>query len=54
MMIQTTCRGYATAQFMQPEPAKYTYAPNLEAKTFMQPEQPYGIQRDLRQTMHVG
>ena len=36
MMIQVTCRGYATAQFMQPEPAKYTHAPNLEAKTFMQ------------------
>ncbi len=41
MMIQSTCRGYAVAQFMQPEPAKYAYAPNLEAKTFMQPEQPY-------------
>ena len=41
MMIQLTCRGYATAQFMQPEPAKYAHAPNLEAKTFMQPEQPY-------------
>ena len=41
MMIQVTCRGYAVAQFMQPEPAKYSYAPNLEAKTFMQPEQPY-------------
>ncbi|SPN99114.1 related to cellodextrin-phosphorylase [Cephalotrichum gorgonifer] len=41
MMIQATCRGYATAQFMQPEPAKYSHAPNLEAKTFMQPEQNY-------------
>ena len=41
MMIQANCRGYAVAQFMQPEPAKYMYAPNLEAKTFMQPEQPY-------------
>lgn len=41
MMIQMNCRGFAVAQFMQPEPAKYTYAPNLEAKTFMQPEQPY-------------
>ena len=41
MMIQITCRGYATAQFMQPEPAKYVHAPNLEAKTFMQPEQNY-------------
>jgi cellobionic acid phosphorylase len=26
---------------MQPEPAKYAHAPNLEAKTFMQPEQNY-------------
>lgn len=41
MMLQITCRGYAVAQYMQPEPAKYAYAPNLEAKTFMQPEQPY-------------
>ncbi len=41
MMIQANCRGYTVAQYMQPEPAKYTYAPNLEAKTFMQPEQPY-------------
>ncbi|KAI2466891.1 glycoside hydrolase family 94 protein [Annulohypoxylon bovei var. microspora] len=41
MMIQMTCRGYATAQFMQPEPSKYAHAPNLEAKTFMQPEQNY-------------
>ena len=41
MMIQVTCRGYATAQHMQPEPAKYAHAPNLEARTFMQPEQAY-------------
>ena len=41
LMVQLNCRGYATAQFMQPEPAKYARAPNLEAKTFMQPEQPY-------------
>ena len=41
MMIHATCRGYATAQFMQPEPAKYAHAPNIEAKTFMQPEQNY-------------
>ncbi len=41
MMIQASCRGYATAQFMQPEPAKYSHGPNLEARTFMQPEQPY-------------
>jgi cellobionic acid phosphorylase len=41
MLLQLTCRGYASAQFMQPEPAKYAHAPNLEAKTFMQPEQPH-------------
>ncbi|KAI0123668.1 glycoside hydrolase family 94 protein [Xylariales sp. AK1849] len=41
MMVQMTCRGYAVAQFMQPEPAKYSHAPNLEARTFMQPEQSY-------------
>lgn len=41
MMVQVTCRGYSVAQFMQPEPAKYSHAPNLEAKTFMQPEQSY-------------
>lgn len=41
MMIHFTCRGFATAQFMQPEPAKYSHAPNIEAKTFMQPEQNY-------------
>lgn len=41
MLLQLNCRGFATAQFMQPEPAKYAHAPTLEAKTFMQPEQPY-------------
>ena len=41
MMLQVNCRGFVIAQHMQPEPAKYSYAPNLEAKTFMQPEQPY-------------
>ncbi|MBW8189615.1 hypothetical protein K0504_01090 [Neiella marina] len=41
MMAQYNCRGYVTAQFMQPEPAKYSKGPGLEATTFMQPEQPY-------------
>lgn len=40
MLLQLNVRGYATAQFMQPEPARYAHAPVLEAKTFMQPEQP--------------
>jgi cellobionic acid phosphorylase len=41
LLLQLNCRGFATAQFMQPEPAKYAHAPVLEAKTFMQPEQSY-------------
>lgn len=41
MMLQATCRGYVTAQFMQPEPAKYAYLPSPEAKNFMLPEHPY-------------
>ncbi|WCL53480.1 GH36-type glycosyl hydrolase domain-containing protein [Gimibacter soli] len=41
MMVQMTCRGYATAQYMQPEPTKYSKGPVLEATTFMQPEHPY-------------
>lgn len=41
MMMQVNCRGYVTAQHMQPEPAKYAHAPNLEATVFMQPEQPH-------------
>lgn len=41
MMIQMNCRGYATAQFMQPEPAKYARGPAMEATSFMQPEQDY-------------
>ena len=41
MMIHMNCRGYAVSQFMQPEPSKYSAAPNMEAKTFMQPEQGY-------------
>lgn len=41
MMLNVNCRGYVVAQFMQPEPSKYAFAPNIEAKTFMQPEHPY-------------
>lgn len=40
MMIQVTCRGYAIAQHMQPEPSKYSYQPIVEGKIFMLPEQP--------------
>ena len=41
MLIQANCRGFAIAQFMQPDASKYVSGPALEAKTFMQPEQPY-------------
>ncbi|MEW6993046.1 NdvB protein [Colwelliaceae bacterium MEBiC 14330] len=41
MVMQVNCRGYVNSQFMQPEPAKYSYAPNIEAKTFIQPEHSY-------------
>ncbi|NMP31516.1 NdvB protein [Thalassotalea sp. M1531] len=41
MLMQLNCRGYARAQFMQPEPAKYSHGPTLEAKTFIQPEQSF-------------
>ena len=41
MVVQVNCRGYVNAQYMQPEPRKYSYAPNLEEKTFIQPEHSY-------------
>lgn len=41
MMLHVNCRGYVKAQHMQPEPGKYSYAPNLEERSFMLPEQPY-------------
>ena len=41
MLIRATCRGYAASLFMQPEPSKYSYGPNMEAKTFMLPEPSY-------------
>ncbi len=41
LLLQMNSRGFAVAQFMQPEPAKYAHAPVLEAKTFIQPEHHY-------------
>ena len=41
MMIQASAQGYATALFMQPEPSRYSHAPNVEAQTFILPEQSY-------------
>ena len=40
MLLQLDCRGFAVAQHLQPEPTRYSHAPNPEARTFMQPEQP--------------
>ena len=48
MMLQMNCRGYAVAQFMQPEPTKYSTGPALEATTFMQPEHHYHAQHPGR------
>ncbi|KAH7101664.1 cyclic beta-1, 2 glucan synthetase, putative, cgs94A [Auriculariales sp. MPI-PUGE-AT-0066] len=39
MMVHMTARGYATAQFMQPEPSKYSHGQIMEATHFMLPEQ---------------
>jgi len=41
MVLQVNCRGYVNAQYMQPEPSKYSSGPNMEAKTFIQPEHSY-------------
>lgn len=41
MLLNVNCRGYFTSTFMQPEPAKYSRGPNIEATTFIQPEHPY-------------
>ncbi len=41
MLLQLNCRGYATAQHLQPEPARYSHSPFMEQRTFMQPEQAY-------------
>lgn len=41
LLVQVNCQGYVNAQFMQPEPSKYSKGPNIEGTTFMQPEMPY-------------
>jgi len=41
LLLQVNCRGFVTAQHLQPAAAKYSHAPNLEARSFMQPEQPF-------------
>lgn len=38
--LRMGCRGFGQALHLQPEPAKYAYAPMLEAQTFLQPEAP--------------
>ena len=46
--LTMNCRGYASSQFMQPEPATYACAPTLEQTTFFQPEKPYHSQHPGR------
>lgn len=41
LLMQVNCRGFVCSQFMQHEPAKYSFAPNIEATTFMMPEHHY-------------
>ena len=41
MLLQVNCRGYAIAKYMDKDVAQYDYAPNIEARTFFQPEQPF-------------
>ncbi len=41
MLLQVNCRGYAIAKYMDTDISQYSYAPNIEAQTFFQPEQPY-------------
>lgn len=40
MLVQANCRGFVSAQYLHPEPVRYSHGPVLEATTFMQPEQP--------------
>ena len=47
-LLTMNCRGYASAQFMQPEPATYACGPSLEQTTFFQPEKPYHSQHPGR------
>ena len=39
MILQMTCRGFASCQYLLQDTATYTRSPVLEAKTFRQPEQ---------------
>ena len=41
MLLQVNCQGFVKSQFMQSDATKYSHGPNIEAKTFMMPEQEY-------------
>ncbi|MEP6344146.1 MAG: NdvB protein [Maricaulaceae bacterium] len=41
MLLQVNCRGYVVAKYMDVDVSQYSYAPNIEARTFFQPEQPF-------------
>ena len=40
-LLQVNCRGYVMSQYLEAAAAKYSHAPNIEACTFFQPEQPF-------------
>ncbi len=41
VLLQVSAGGFVRSKYLSPEPAKYSYAPNIEATTFFQPEMPY-------------
>ena len=40
-LLQVNCRGYVMSKYLEAEASKYSHAPNIEASTFFQPEQPF-------------
>ena len=41
MLLQMNVRGFAIAKYMDTDVSQYSYAPNIEQKTFFQPEQSF-------------
>lgn len=41
LMLQVSARGFVQNKYLGVEPDKYSFAPNIEANTFFQPEMPY-------------
>ena len=41
MLLQMNARGFAIAKYLDADVSQYSYAPNIEQKTFFQPEQSF-------------